>query len=114
MRGGVTCAQAGPDAAQIESRGVSSFADARQWLLEVQSNVVGERFERGDVKDCDLIAQLTTLRLAHQAVDGPHERRQRFATPGGRTQEHVMTAGALRLCNERPADFLGARRFAKT
>jgi hypothetical protein len=35
MRGGVTGAQAGADAAQVEPSGVSRFADAREWLLEV-------------------------------------------------------------------------------
>ena len=35
MRGGVTSAQTRADAAQVESCGMSRFADAREWLLEV-------------------------------------------------------------------------------
>ena len=50
-RGGVAGAKAGADAREIEARLGADVADAVERLLEIEADVVGERLQRGNVKD---------------------------------------------------------------
>ena len=61
-------------------------------------DVVAERLERRDVHHFGPVGKRAQARAAHQCVDALKERGQRFAGPGGRGDQNVVT-----LADDRPA-----------
>ena len=72
------------------------FGDLAQGFFEVALDVVGERFERGDVEHARLVGQFALLLAEpHEVVDGGEECGERFAGAGGGGEQGVA-AGADR------------------
>src|SRR5271156_755084 len=107
--GGIARAQAGADSRKIESRLGADVAHAMQRLLEIETDVVGERLQRRNVKDRYFVAEIVARRIEHQAVNRPHESGERLAAAGRRAQQNVEALG-VRGADYRPSEVLRARR----
>ena len=106
--GCVPGAQPHADPGQRNAALVGQLADLGQRLLEVATDVVGQRLERRDIEDARLVRQLSTLTLADQLVDPGQEGRQRLARPGRSGNQAVLPCP-----NRGPAILLRIRRLAE-
>ena len=70
-------------------------ADPAQRHAQVAVDVVGERLQRRDVDEPDVLAAPAS-RSSRQPVDRPQERGQRLARPGGRRDQDVLARGDRR------------------
>ncbi len=92
------------DVGQAETR--QFLADAGQRLLQVDADVVGQRFQRRDIDYLGGIRQLAAggQPLYHQGIDGGEEGGQGLARTGGRGDQ-----GRKPLADRRPGLDLGRR-----
>lgn len=92
------------DVGQAETR--QFLADASQRLLQVDADVVGQRFQRRDIDHLGSIRQLAAggQPLHHQGIDGGEEGGQGLARTGGRGDQ-----GRKPLADRRPGLDLGRR-----
>lgn len=92
------------DVGQAETR--QFLADAGQRLLQVDADVVGQRFQRRDIDYLGGIRQLAAggQPLHHQGIDGGEEGGQGLARTGGRGDQ-----GRKPLADRRPGLDLGRR-----
>ena len=106
--GGVARAHPAPDIDIGQAILAELRADAGQRNFQIAMDVVGERFERRDIDDLDLLGQAAVEALADEVVDGDEERRKGLAGAGRRGDQR-MPAGADRG----PGIGLGRRRRAE-
>jgi TolA-binding protein len=92
----VACEQAG--LAQL-------FADACDRHFQVRPDIIGQRLQRRDIDDLDLVLEALGNPLSHQIIDCRHERGERLARAGWRGNQDVTA----RL-DQRPCLGLGRRR----
>ena len=78
-RGGVARANFSAHVDLAALRFVQRCAYSSEWLLQIFSNVVAQRFERRDVNDLRFIGQFGLHAFAEQHVERSQKRRQRLA-----------------------------------
>jgi len=109
---GVAGAHRGADLDRRQAELCEFARDARERLLQVHADVVGQRLERRNVDDGRFVGQRRAARkaLAHEFVDGGEKRGERLARARGRGDE-----GRAAGLDERPRARLrlgGGRKVA--
>ncbi len=80
----------GADLNSADAHRLEILLNAAQWFLQVDLNIVAQRFQWRDINDLRFIDQFSVHSFPNQIVDGGKKGGERFARTGGRGNQRVL------------------------